>query len=138
MSDEIPPEDSGWDAGGIKRTAADMAFVLKLLQDGQWWLLDDLSVAVGCPTQSVSAHIRGLRERRNGAWIIKREHVGGGLHRYQLTGQYPAGEGPVTKRGRKQAGIALADQAITFADELPEGTPLYDFLVEVAYHLDPS
>ena len=51
-------------------------------EDFRWFTLHALAKAVGAPEASVSARLRDLR--RDG-YIVEREYVRRGLHRYRVT-----------------------------------------------------
>ncbi len=54
------------------------------MMDGQWWNVDELRIATGYPSTSISAQIRNLRKPRMGGWTVERRHVGDGLYEFRL------------------------------------------------------
>jgi hypothetical protein len=58
--------------------------VWKLMRDGQWRTLGDISEATGWPEASVSARLRDFRKERFGAHTVEREYLHDGLWRYRL------------------------------------------------------
>ncbi len=70
-------------ARGGKRLNAQAADVFRLMQDGKWRTLADISAATGHPEASVSARLRDLRKV---GYQVAREHVSRGLWQYRVTG----------------------------------------------------
>lgn len=63
--------------------------VFDLMKDARWRTLEDIALATGDPSPSVSAQLRHLRKPRFGAHTVNRRHVGGGLYEYQLLQNTP-------------------------------------------------
>lgn len=57
--------------------------VWRVMRDGQWHTLAELSGATGYPEASVSARLRDLRKRRFGSRRVDRMYLGDGLHAYK-------------------------------------------------------
>lgn len=79
-------------AGAGAQTTADqirltgqLARIFRIMLDGTWWTLGQISRVADAPESSVSAQLRNLRKPEFGAHTIDRESAGGGLHRYKLT-----------------------------------------------------
>jgi hypothetical protein len=69
------------------RLSVQHAAVWRLVRDGSWWTLEDLTRAAGYPPGSIpaiSARLRDFHKPRYGGHTIEKEHVGGGLWRYRL------------------------------------------------------
>lgn len=58
--------------------------VFKLMSDGVWRTLQQISYDTGDPTPSVSAQLRHMRKERFGFHRVNRRHVKNGLYEYQL------------------------------------------------------
>ena len=58
--------------------------VWRLMKDGRWRTLEQISVKVGCPEASVSARLRDFRKRQFGSHTVEREYVTRGLFKYRL------------------------------------------------------
>lgn len=58
--------------------------VWRLMKDGRWRTLEQISVKVGCPEASVSARLRDFRKRKFGGHVVEREYVRQGLFKYRL------------------------------------------------------
>lgn len=58
--------------------------VWRLMKDGRWRTLEQISVKVGCPEASVSARLRDFRKRKFGGHVVEREYVQRGLFKYRL------------------------------------------------------
>lgn len=67
-----------------KRLAGQLGNVFKLMSDGAWRTLAEISTTVGGSEAAVSARLRDLRKSRYGANIVNRRRIGGGLYEYQL------------------------------------------------------
>lgn len=65
--------------------------VKTLMSDGQFRTITEISCSVGGSEAGVSARLRDLRKAKFGGYVVNREHVSGGLFRYQLV-LPPAGE----------------------------------------------
>jgi hypothetical protein len=60
--------------------------VRKLMSDGKWRTLEQISEATGAPQASVSARLRDSRTVRGGSFIVERRYVSRGLHEYRFAG----------------------------------------------------
>lgn len=58
--------------------------VARLMGDGAWHTLHEISGRTGDPEASVSARLRDLRKRKFGGHTVERERLAGGLFRYRL------------------------------------------------------
>ena len=58
--------------------------VWRVVRDGRWRTLGDISEATGDPEASISARLRDLRKARFGRHTVERRHVGGGLWEYRV------------------------------------------------------
>ena len=54
------------------------------IKDERWYTLAQIERGTGHPQASISAQLRNLRKPRFGGFVIKREHVKGGLYRYRI------------------------------------------------------
>ena len=61
--------------------------VRRLMLDGKWRTLQQISEATGEPVASVSARLRDLRKEKFGAYQVDREYVADGLWRYRVRGE---------------------------------------------------
>lgn len=92
MSDEqfnlltwTPPEPKGdtyVPERDQKRLGVQCLDVLNLMIDGQFRTLSDISEATGHPEASVSARLRDLRRE---GFIVDRQYIRRGLHRYRVS-----------------------------------------------------
>jgi hypothetical protein len=73
--------DGARDAGRLNRQAH---AVFRVMADGRWHTLHDLSVAAGAPEASCSARLRDLRKPRFGRHRVERDYLGDGLWQYRL------------------------------------------------------
>jgi len=69
------------DGARLDGQAAD---VFRLMRDGQWRTLAEISAATGHPEASVSARLRDFRRPKFGGFVVEREHIAGGLWRYRV------------------------------------------------------
>lgn len=58
--------------------------VWRLMKDGRWRTLEQISEKVGCPEASVSARLRDFRKRKFGSHTVERQYVRQGLFKYRL------------------------------------------------------
>lgn len=58
--------------------------IVRVMQDGEWHTLSEMSDKTGDPEASVSARIRDLRKEKFGGHSVVREYVGKGLWRYRM------------------------------------------------------
>jgi hypothetical protein len=61
--------------------------VFRLMRDGEWRILAEISMDTGDPEASVSAQLRHLRKKRFGEHVVLRQRRGdprSGLHEYRL------------------------------------------------------
>jgi hypothetical protein len=70
-----------------KRLNGQLLDVFKLMSDGQWRTLADISSVVEGSEASISARLRDLRKPKYGARSVERERIEGGLYRYRIKGQ---------------------------------------------------
>ena len=56
----------------------------KLMKDGQWRTLKQISEACDCPQASVSAQLRNLRKERFGAYNIEKHYYINGVYYYRM------------------------------------------------------
>jgi hypothetical protein len=75
--------DAAQDQGRLRRQ---LESVRRVMADGAWRTLRELSEATGCPEASVSARLRDLRKPKFGSWTVERQRVSvsGGLYRYRV------------------------------------------------------
>jgi uncharacterized protein YfaT (DUF1175 family) len=66
------------------RLGAQMRRVAEVMRNGKWMTLAGIAEATNDPEASVSARLRDLRKKRNGAHVIEREYVMRGLFRYRM------------------------------------------------------
>ena len=67
-----------------ERLSTELASVKAYVLDGTWHYLAEISSALGYPEASVSARLRDLRKPRFGGYLVEREYVRRGLHRYRV------------------------------------------------------
>lgn len=67
-----------------KRLNAQAADVFRLMRDGEWRTLAQISDATGHPEASVSARLRDMRKPSMGGYTVERQHVAKGLWRYRV------------------------------------------------------
>lgn len=72
------------DPDATPRLSSQLLAVHTAMSGGAWWTLAELAVAVGGSEAGVSARVRDLRKPRNGAHVVERRHVGGGVWQYRL------------------------------------------------------
>jgi hypothetical protein len=75
--------DEGDDGDRLRRQ---LSVVWRIMFDGQWRTLKQLSKEAQAPEASVSARLRDFRKRKFGGHDVKRQRVpnGNGLHIYRL------------------------------------------------------
>jgi hypothetical protein len=66
------------------RLRAQLGRVKRIMLDGNWHTLAELSIQTGDPQASISARIRDLRKQKFGGYLVEREYVSSGLWRYRL------------------------------------------------------
>lgn len=71
------------------RLSTQLDRVYKVVSDGKWYTLAEIASKTNSPEASVSAQLRNLRKAKfkeiyGGDYDIVREHVSGGLYRYQM------------------------------------------------------
>lgn len=71
------------------RLSTQLDRVYKVVSDGKWYTLSEIASKTNSPEASVSAQLRNLRkakfkEQYGDDYDIVREHVSGGLYRYQM------------------------------------------------------
>lgn len=91
LLDWTPPQILGDRAGETfdrdrdgKRLNAQALDVFRLMRDGHWRTLAQISEATGHPEASVSARLRDLRKDTMGGFTVERQHVSKGLWRYRV------------------------------------------------------
>jgi len=85
-------EPSIWDFDGEtyvaerdgERLGRQLKAVKAALGDHRWHTLAELARLADASEASVSARLRDLRKPRFGGYVVEREYVAGGLHRYRL------------------------------------------------------
>ena len=82
----------------LGRLGRQMLAVYRVMEDGQWRTLGELSFATGCPEASVSARLRDLRKARWGSNLVERRRRSKGLHEYRLLKAEPDGKEPWWQR----------------------------------------
>lgn len=85
-----------------ERLTAQLERVKRLMLDGRWRTLAEISEATGDPHASVSAQLRHLRKRRFGAWTVERRHVSHGLFEYRVAPPTEESEDAPLSRSRLQ------------------------------------
>ena len=66
------------------RLSSQLEKIKKLVLDGKWRSLKQISEATKAPHASVSAQLRNLRKRKFGAYEVQRRHVDGGFYQYRV------------------------------------------------------
>jgi DNA-binding Lrp family transcriptional regulator len=75
---DLEPED-------IERLGKQMGAVLKLMRDGQWRTLAEISAIVKCSEPSASARLRDFRKTRFGGYTVNRRRTAvAGMFEYQV------------------------------------------------------
>lgn len=79
------------------RLSTQLDRVYRVVSDGKWYTLSEIASKTNSPEASVSAQLRNLRkakfkEQYGDDYDIVREHVSGGLYRYQMRFQNQQGE----------------------------------------------
>lgn len=67
------------------RLTGQLLRIWRVVQDGAWRTLAQISAATGDPPASVSAQLRHLRKARFGAHEVEKDYLGEGLYRYKVT-----------------------------------------------------
>lgn len=67
-----------------KRLTSELERVRRLMEDGVWRSLSEISLRTGAPEASVSARLRDLRKPKFGARIVQRMYAGEGRWVYRL------------------------------------------------------
>ena len=75
--DYVPERDNARLTGQLLR-------IWKVVSDGKWHTLNDISNKTGDPEASISAQLRHLRKPRFGGYEVKREYISMGLYKYRL------------------------------------------------------
>jgi hypothetical protein len=66
------------------RLSGQAARIFKLMKDGEWRTLSEISRLTGDPESSVSARLRDFRKPRFGSHTVNRRMAIAGLYYYQL------------------------------------------------------
>lgn len=66
------------------RLAKQLDDIMRVILDGNWYTLSELSAITGHPPASISAQLRHLRKKRFGSWTVERRYCGSGLYEYRL------------------------------------------------------
>ena len=66
------------------RLQVQLSAVRRVMFDGRWHTLSEISKIVGAPESSVSARLRDLRKAKFGQYTIDRAHISGGLWQYRM------------------------------------------------------
>jgi hypothetical protein len=79
------------------RLSTQLDRVYRVVSDGKWYTLSEIASKTNSPEASVSAQLRNLRkakfkEQYGDDYDIVREHVSGGLYRYQMRFQNQQGD----------------------------------------------
>lgn len=84
----VPPQILGDRQGGTfdrardgKRLDGQAGDVFRLMADGEWRMLSEISMATGHPEASVSAR---LRDFRRAGYTVERKHLSKGLWAYRV------------------------------------------------------
>lgn len=75
----------------VPRLNAQQWRVWGIMKDGDWHTLGEISQKTGDPEASVSARLRDFRRTEFGPFILDREFLTRGLHRYRLREPGPPG-----------------------------------------------
>ena len=67
-----------------KRLTNQLEDIKKLMFDGKWRTLAEISQITGHPESSISAQLRHLRKPRFGSYTVEREHLLNGLYKYRV------------------------------------------------------
>jgi len=78
----LPPVE--WDEAAKSKAEIQRLRVLKVMQDGEWHTLAEISQATGDPEASVSARLRDMRKPKFGGRYVAREQMDNGLYRYKV------------------------------------------------------
>lgn len=71
-------------AKDCKRLNRQFDAVEKLMKDGKWRSLRDISLELDFPEASVSARLRDMRKPRFGAYVVERRRVDCDLFQYRV------------------------------------------------------
>ncbi len=79
------------------RLSTQLDRVYRVVRDGKWYTLAEIAAKTNSPEASVSAQLRNLRKDKfkqeyGNDYDIVREHVSGGLYRYQMRFQNQQGD----------------------------------------------
>lgn len=81
----MPFDGKTYDAERDKdRLTTQLYNVWKLMRDGRWRTLQQISEKVYCPEASVSARLRDFRKRKFGGHTVERQYVKRGLFKYRV------------------------------------------------------
>ncbi len=80
----LPP---GWGPGEKSKAAKRRARVGKVVMDGKWHTLAEISEKTGDPEASVSARLRDFRKSKFGGFDVVHEKMPDGLFRYRVVVQ---------------------------------------------------
>lgn len=67
-----------------ERLAKQHSDVFKVISDGKWHTLQELTTKTGHPTPSISARLRDFRKTQFGGYTIERRYLSKGLFEYRL------------------------------------------------------
>lgn len=90
---ELPPPPPGHRSGGtyshehdFERLNTQMGLVWRVVCDGGWYRLYEISLATNQPEASVSARLRDLRKKRFGGYLVdcERVHPDSAICRYRV------------------------------------------------------
>lgn len=76
--DIVPQRDNA-------RLSTQLDKIKRLMRDGKWRTLDEISSVVNAPPASVSAQLRNLRKDQFGNYDVQRKHIGKGLYNYRIS-----------------------------------------------------
>ena len=76
--------DGPLESGDQERLRTLLERVRRLMGDGRWRTLSEISQSCGGTEASVSARIRDLRKSRNGSHLVERRNMGRGLYEYRV------------------------------------------------------
>lgn len=68
-----------------KRLDSQIGKILRLMLDGVWRTVNEISSMVGCPENSAQAQLRNLRKKPNGGYTVDRRYMGNGLYQYRVS-----------------------------------------------------
>lgn len=67
-----------------KRLNGQAQDVYRLMRDGQWRTLHEITAATDHPEASVSARLRDLRKPHLGGFTVERRHIESGIWQYRV------------------------------------------------------